>query len=180
MKVIKIFVLLLGSFFMCAAQATEQKMPANATFEAGFSPNGQSLNLILKAIGQAKTSLHVAAYLLTSKPVATALVDAHKRGVEVRVVADKKENTRGYSGLTYLVGEGVPVRLNDQYAIHHHKFMVIDGEHVQLGSFNYTVAAAKKNAENVLLLQHVKPLADQYEAEWKRLWSESEPMKKAY
>jgi phosphatidylserine/phosphatidylglycerophosphate/cardiolipin synthase-like enzyme len=34
----------------------------------------------------------------------------------------------------------------------HDKFIVIDGETVELGSFNYTAAAEKRNAENVLVL----------------------------
>ena len=97
----------------------------------------------------------------------------------MQVVADRKANQR-YSAATFLANQGVPVRLNGNYAIHHHKFMVIDGENLETGSFNYSAAATNKNAENVLLLWHVKPLAEIYRKEWQRLWDESEPLKPAY
>ena len=74
----------------------------NASFEAGFSPRGDSLQLVLKAIDSAKKSIHVAAYSFTSKPIATALVSAYKRGVDVQVIADKKSNSGKYTAVTYL------------------------------------------------------------------------------
>jgi len=79
-----------------------------------------------------------------------------------------------------LANHGVPVRLNGNYAIHHHKFMVIDDENLETGSFNYSSAAANKNAENVLLLWHVKPMAQTYRKEWQRLWNEAEPLAANY
>ena len=161
-----------------AAFATEP-LPNNSSYDVGFSPRGGSLNVVLKGIRSAKSSILVAAYSFTSKPIASALLDAHKRGVKVQVVADRKSNQR-YSAATFLANQGVPVRLNGHYAIHHHKFMVIDGENLETGSFNYSAAAADKNAENVLLLWHVKPLAETYRKEWQRLWDEAGPLKAAY
>jgi phosphatidylserine/phosphatidylglycerophosphate/cardiolipin synthase-like enzyme len=58
--------------------------------------------------------------------------------------------------------------------------MVIDGQHLETGSFNYSAAAANKNAENAVLLWNVKPLAERYTAEWQRLWEESADLKPAY
>lgn len=157
-----------------------QPLPAEASFEVGFSPNKGALDVVLKGILAAKRQILVAAYSFTSKPVATALAEAQRRGVNVFVVADEGENSKGYSAATFLANAGVPVRLNSRYGILHHKFMVIDGESVQLGSFNYSSAAAGKNAENVLLLWHAQAVADQYSAEWKRLWDEATPLQKAY
>ena len=81
---------------------------------------------------------------------------------------------------TFLANQGVPVRLNGHYAIHHHKFMVVDGQHLELGSFNYSAAAASKNAENALLLWRFPALAAGYQTEWQRLWDEAEPLAPAY
>ena len=63
---------------------------------------------------------------------------------------------------------------------HHHKFMVIDGKHVETGSFNYSAGAVNKNAENVLPLRDVPELAAQYAKEWQRLWGEGEDAKPKY
>lgn len=169
------------SLFVAALSfATPQQIPPGATSEIGFSPDGQSLEVILKAIGEAKEEILVAAYSFTSKPISTALLAAHKRGVKVQVVADRKSNTGKYSATTFLANQGVPVRLNGNYAIFHHKFMVIDHLTLETGSFNYSAAADSKNAENVIVLRHVPEIATTYTTEWKRLWNESESLARKY
>ncbi len=146
----------------------------NATFDIGFSPKGDSLNIVVKGINAAKTSIHVAAYSFTSKLIATALLNASKRGVKVQVVADQKSNSGKYSAVTYLANNGVAVKLDGNYPIFHHKFMVIDGTSLETGSFNYSAAAANKNAENVLLLWNVPQIAQTYDKEWQKLWNEAQ------
>lgn len=163
-----------------AAWSTQQVVPSGATSDVGFSPDGNSLDLIVGAIGEAKESIEVAAYSFTSKPISIALLAAFKRGVNVQVVADKKSNGGKYSATTFLANQGVPVRLNSHYAIFHHKFMVIDSKTVQTGSFNYSAAAADKNAENVLVLRGVPAIASTYATEWKRLWDEADPLAAKY
>jgi len=148
-------------------------LPPYATFELGFSPRGQSLNIILNGIRRAESSIIVAAYSFTSRPISTALLEAHRRGVNVRVIADSRANTNRYTAVTFLANHGVPVRVNDRYAIFHHKFMIFDERHVQTGSFNYSAAAVDRNTENVLLLRNVPELAALYVREWQRLWNES-------
>ena len=158
----------------------ETPLPNGAAFEVGFSPSRGALDVVLAAIGAAQHSVQVAAYGFSSKPVAMALLAAQQRGVNVQVVADRKDNRKAYSAVTFLANQGVPVRLNGHYAIHHHKFIVVDGQHLELGSFNYTAAAASKNAENALLLWRVPALAAVYQTEWQRLWDEAEPLAPAY
>jgi phosphatidylserine/phosphatidylglycerophosphate/cardiolipin synthase-like enzyme len=177
MKRFFLSLLLLASITAAAsAWAQPTAVPSTATFEVGFSPRGTSLPVVLRAIESARQQILVAAYEFTSRPVATALVAAEKRGVKVFVVADRKANSKGYTAVTFLANEGVPVRLNGNYAILHSKFIVIDGEHLELGSFNYTSAAASRNEENVLWLRNVAPLAQQYAEEWRRLWQEADAL----
>jgi phosphatidylserine/phosphatidylglycerophosphate/cardiolipin synthase-like enzyme len=70
---------------------------------------------------------------------------------------------------------GIPVRIDYRYAIMHHKFVVVDGVTVETGSFNLTAAAESSNAENVLVLRDYPQVAGEYEAEWEKLWVESQP-----
>ena len=123
--------------------------PVMATLTVGFSPattdQQSALEVVLSTINGAKRSVDVAAYSFTSKPIAAALVAAKNRGVSVRVVADEKANNDRYTAVTFLANQSVPVRLNARYAIMHNKFMVVDGDTVQTGSFNYT-ASAKEGA----------------------------------
>jgi phosphatidylserine/phosphatidylglycerophosphate/cardiolipin synthase-like enzyme len=165
---------------LCLALAAPAFPARAADIEAAFSPYGKSLELVLSVIKGAKKSIRVAAFRFTSKPVSRALRDACKRGVDVKVVADHQSNAEQYSSVTFLANQDVPVRLNARYANHHHKFMVVDGRHVQTGSFNYSGAAADKNAENVLVVRDHPALAAQYAKEWQRLWDEGEPVGKKY
>ena len=68
---------------------------------------------------------------------------------------------------------GIPLRPDRHYAIFHHKFIVIDGATLETGSFNYTTAAIKHNAENAIVLWNAPTIAEAYAAEWQRLWGES-------
>jgi len=122
----------------------------------------------------------VAAFTFTSKPIAEALRDAHKRGVDVKVIADARSNGGKYTAVTFLANQGVPVRLNDRYGIMHNKFMVIDDTTLETGSLNYSAAAVDKNAENVLVIRDASTLAGQYAEEWARLWDEGVDVKPNY
>lgn len=167
-------------FLLCLTAWPKLDAEADTHFEVAFSPNGESLQLILRGIAAAEREILVAGYSFTSKPIAKALLAAHKRGVVVRVVVDAKSNTGRYTAASFLANYEVPVRRNGNYAVMHHKFMVIDGEHVQTGSFNYSAAAVSRNAENVLMLWNMPELAGIYTREWQRLWDEAMPMPPAY
>src|ERR1700683_5228210 len=98
---------------------------------------------------------------------------------DVKVVVDKSNATDRYTAATFLANQGVPVRVDYKYAIMHDKFIVVDGETLETGSFNFTAAAQNHNAENVLVPQDAA-VAQRYGREWERLWAESEEMKARY
>ncbi|WP_447908024.1 phospholipase D family nuclease [Serratia fonticola] len=153
--------------------------PASATVEAAFTP-GQAQTLVLDSLAQSRSSIELAAYSFTSKPVALALVAAQQRGVQVRVLADDKANRASYSAVTFLANQGIPVRLNSKYAIQHSKFVVIDGRTVQTGSANYTASAFSRNAENVVVIRDETAVACAYQQEFERLWAEGTPLNSNY
>jgi phosphatidylserine/phosphatidylglycerophosphate/cardiolipin synthase-like enzyme len=143
-------------------------VPASGTVEVAFSPNEGSEALVVKVVDSAKSELRVLSYSFTSAPVTAALLRAKKRGVDVRVVADRKNNvSEDHSGksraaLSALVNAGVDVRVISVYPIHHDKVIVADRQTVELGSFNYSDAAARKNSENVLVNWGNAKLAEVY------------------
>jgi phosphatidylserine/phosphatidylglycerophosphate/cardiolipin synthase-like enzyme len=65
--------------------------------EVAFSPKQGVTELVIKAISDAHKSIRVAAYSFTSRPIAQALVDAHRHGIEVMAVLDKSNKTARYS-----------------------------------------------------------------------------------
>jgi len=142
--------------------------------EVAFSPNEGAEALAVKAIHSARQSIYLAAYSFTSKPIAQALVEAHRHGVTVVAVLDKSQERERYTGATFLANAGIPVRIDHKHPIMHDKFMVIDGHTVETGSFNYTKAAAEKNAENVLVLWDDPILAKEYRNNWQEHWGHSD------
>jgi phosphatidylserine/phosphatidylglycerophosphate/cardiolipin synthase-like enzyme len=56
-----------------------------------FTPGRNCTDAIVRVLGNAKRTILVQAYSFTSAPIAKALLDAHKRGVQVQVILDKSQ-----------------------------------------------------------------------------------------
>ena len=165
-----------------AALTAEQPVTVQSAgeLEVAFSPSGGSTNLVIKVIHSAKTSIRVLAYSFTSAPIAQALVEAHKRGVDVQMVVDKSQKSAKYTSATFLANAAIPIRIDSKHAIAHNKVIIVDGHTVQQGSFNYTKAAEASNGENVLVNWNNPKLAEVYLKDWKRHWEHSDPVAARY
>lgn len=111
-------------------------------YQVCFTPGQNCTQLIVDEINHAKKSLYVQAYSFTSAPIAKAIVDAKRRGVDVKVILDKSQikNNR-YSSAKFLMNQGVPVWIDYKVSIAHNKIILIDMTTLVTGSFNYTKAA---------------------------------------
>ena len=146
---------------------------ARQSTQTAFSPSPEAVELIQKTIAKAEVSIDVAAYSFTSYKIADALIEAHKRGVAVRVVLDKGQGKRHYKAIEDMQAAGIPIRINSHYSIMHNKFLIIDNKTIETGSFNYTQNAEHHNAENVVVIKNNKTLAQKYQENWKKLWDEA-------
>ena len=144
-----------------------------ASWEVYFSPNGECTNTIIRELNNAKHTILVQAYSFTSAPIAKALLSAHRRNVKVEVILDKSQRTQSYSSATFLYNAGILVKIDAQHSIAHNKVMIIDGETVITGSFNFTKAAEESNAENLLII-HDEKLASLYTNNWQEHAEHSE------
>lgn len=159
------------SFQICfPSELTLNKTPV----QVYFSPLGGCAQAIVKEIGNAKNQTLVQAYSFTSRPIAKALLEAHKRGVKVEAIVDKSQRTKNYSSATFLANSRIPTFIDDAHDIAHNKVMIIDGQTVITGSFNFTKAAEEKNAENLLIIKSPE-LAKLYIANWNHHKEHSEP-----
>jgi phosphatidylserine/phosphatidylglycerophosphate/cardiolipin synthase-like enzyme len=134
---------------------------------------------VVRALSTAQKQVLVQAYSFTSAPIAKALLDAEKRGVQILAVLDKSNQTDHYSAATFLVNAGIPTLIDAQHAIAHNKVMVIDERTVLTGSFNFTKAAEEKNAENPLVLTEAPELAKAYAANVMAHAGHSQPYQRA-
>lgn len=148
------------------------------TWEVYFSPRERGepgpTDAIVRELKGAKTTVLVQAYSFTSKRIAQALVDAHKRGVQVQVILDQERVTETYAEADFLVDMAISTYIDDKERIAHNKVIIIDGETVITGSFNFTKAAEEDNAENLLVIRD-KELAALYEKNWHKHRAHSQP-----
>jgi phosphatidylserine/phosphatidylglycerophosphate/cardiolipin synthase-like enzyme len=85
--------------------------------------------------------------------------------LRIRVILDKSQRTEKYSSADFLLHAGIPTHIDTKHAIAHNKVMIIDGETVITGSFNFTTAAEEHNAENMLVIKD-KAIAAKYISNW--------------
>ncbi|ABE43861.1 phospholipase D family protein [Polaromonas sp. JS666] len=172
MRLRLLFVLALAVPAGCAIQPPA--VIPTAQIEVTFSPEAGSEKLVLKVIGSARQSIRLAGYSFTSPVVVRGLIEAKRRGVDVRVLVDDRGNRSQASiaALNLLLGAEIPTRVISTYAIHHDKYIVVDGRHTQTGSFNYSQAAAKSNSENVLTVWDNPSVASLYLAHWESRWAQ--------
>jgi phosphatidylserine/phosphatidylglycerophosphate/cardiolipin synthase-like enzyme len=103
--------------------------------------------------------------------IANALISAHKRGVEVRVVFDKSQS---YSQFAVLKAAGIEVKNDTNWeGIMHDKVAIIDSRIILAGSFNWTDTAENNNNENLIVIHSVE-VAARYESEFQKIWSQSQ------
>ena len=155
---------------------------AQGTLQAAFAPWDDVEGLVADTIGSARRQVLVQAYLLTSKEIAASLIDAKRRGVDVRVLVDAEQDARvPASKVRDLVAAGIPVWQETRYQSAHNKVIVIDpatpGATVITGSYNFTWSAQHKNAENVLIARNNPALAAQYAHNWERQRQQASPWK---
>lgn len=160
------------SGLVCLSLSCIQPASAAPSVQVGFSPEGSSLQLVLKTIESAQQEIRLMGYSFTSPEVVSALVRAKRRGVDVKIVLDERGNRSKTSqaAMNVVVNAGIPLRTNGRYAIMHDKVIIVDNHTVEAGSFNYTRSAASRNSENVLVINEVPEVAQTYLQHWQSRW----------
>ncbi|MGH8398524.1 MAG: phospholipase D family protein [Gammaproteobacteria bacterium] len=157
--------------FILSESCTLPHPPQTVTTLAGaqatvdFSPEGGGTRLILKALAAARHTILVQAYSFSDRRILTALGQAKARGVDVEVILDKTDaESYGHHKpvAAVIASEGIPVWIDASVRIAHNKVMIVDGEDLITGSYNFTYSAAYNNAENLLYIQNAPKLVQAY------------------
>ena len=161
---------------------SSQPQTGESRIAIGFSPEGSAQAAILDFINSAQKEILVSAYSFTSPEIVRALTQAKRRGVDVKIVVDYKGNTakNSIAAMNLVVNAGIPIRTIQKYAIHHDKFIIVDRESVETGSFNYSKSANTRNSENVIVLYNMPQVATQYYSHWLSRWNDAQPWRSSY
>ena len=140
---------------------TDPTNPAGKQITGG--PDGP----LVAAIDSARLSVDAAIYSLSLNSVRDALIHAHRRGVQVRVVmeSDNMDSTDPQS----LMDAGIPLLGDRRQGLMHNKFVVIDRSDVWTGSMNFTNDGAYADNNNLIHI-HSEQVASDYEADFDEMF----------
>ena len=77
------------SLLVCPSIVPAEQIISTGSTSVYFSPNGGATEAIVKEINSAKSEILVQAYSFTSRPIAKALVETHKRGIKIAALLDR-------------------------------------------------------------------------------------------
>jgi phosphatidylserine/phosphatidylglycerophosphate/cardiolipin synthase-like enzyme len=122
---------------------------------------------LVEAINAAKLSVDVAIYSLSLNSIRDALLQAHDRGVQVRMVMESDNLDR--SDPQKLKDAGIPILGDRREGLMHDKFMIIDNAEVWTGSMNYTDTGTYEDNNDIMRIRSVK-LAQDYTKEFEEMF----------
>lgn len=136
-------------------------------------------SIILAVLAQAEKDIKIAAFSLTDGRIASELLAAHKRGIDVCIILDAGNMKQPYSKGQKLVDNGIPVwcynpslrpnykKRNGYEPLMHHKCIIVD-DILIIGSANSTRAAQRDNIENINIVRDPET-EEEYRKEFERL-----------
>ena len=124
---------------------------------------------LAQAIEDARYSVDVAVMHLDLWSLRDALMDADRRGVNIRIVVEG--DYLHEPEIQSLIAVGIPVIADNRKPLMHHKFTVIDQLEVWSGSMNYTVRGAYRNDNNLIHIRSQK-LAQSYTREFDEMFTD--------
>jgi len=140
---------------------TDPGDPITTSYRDGFDEE------LAAAINAARVSVDMAIYDLNLWSIRDALINAHQRGIDVRVVTES-DNTDEQE-IQDLKDAGIQVVGDRHEGLMHDKFVVIDRSEVWTGSVNFTTGSVYLD-NNHLIRLHSSKLASDYTAEFEQMF----------
>lgn len=125
---------------------------ARATsIEVYYAPEDEPLTKLSKIYDHASRYIYVAVFGLTSPLAVKGLVEAKKRGLDVRVITDRERlsDQKQKTAVETLHLAGIPILVNQHDGLMHLKQVVIDDEINASGSMNHTGSGNRYNDERL-------------------------------
>ena len=141
-----------------------------------FSPGSRAEERLAALIDAAAASVDAVTFTFSSKILADAVLRARDRGVKVRFLMDKNMAATSLMANQLFAG-GIDFRWRggrtDKGALHN-KFIILDGELLQTGSFNWTINASVNSFENLIFVTE-PAVVKAYQAAYDELYAGALP-----
>ncbi|KAK9877192.1 hypothetical protein WA026_016940 [Henosepilachna vigintioctopunctata] len=129
-------------------------------------------------IDTAKKSLDIAIMSISVKPIIDALINAHKRGIKIRVISNFYTNVGKTNYYKEMKRQNIPIMFyvstDKTDSIMHTKFIVkdfddTDGGYLLTGSFNLTLTAFTSNYEDVVFTSN-RVIVEDFHKNFEEMW----------
>ncbi len=143
----------------------------NTNISVYFSPQDKALsNHVLLLIKNSRKYIYIPAFLFTHKALCTEIINAKKRGVDIKVIIDATNTYGEHSAFKKLRNSGVPVKVENFAGKMHAKALIIDDEYLIAGSTNFSNSGENRNDENLLIIKNSR-LTSFYRNYFDYLWN---------
>ena len=122
---------------------------------------------LVRSIDSARLTLDVAIYNISLRSVVDAIIRAHERGVQVRMVMES--NNRDSSASQALEEAGIQILGDRREGLMHDKFVVIDRSEIWMGSLNFTYSGIYKDNNNLVHIRSAM-IAENYTREFEEMF----------
>jgi phosphatidylserine/phosphatidylglycerophosphate/cardiolipin synthase-like enzyme len=107
-----------------------------------------------EAIDGVQATLDIAAFEFNNEVLTEAVLNAHERGVQIRIVTDDEHGLEDEDeSIPVFIEAGIPVVDDDRSGLMHNKFMIMDNTVVWTGSMNYTRNGSYRNNNHLVALR---------------------------
>jgi phosphatidylserine/phosphatidylglycerophosphate/cardiolipin synthase-like enzyme len=144
-------------------------MPDGTVIRTAFAPDYDVARFIVNELRQAEQSIYFMAFSFTHDDIGKMMKTRFQNGLDVRGVFETRGADSDYAEYTSMHELGMAVIKDTNKWAMHHKVIMIDGQTVITGSFNFSKNASRTNDENILIIRGNKDIARRYTEEWKRL-----------
>lgn len=126
-----------------------------ASIEVWYGPEDKPLEHLVRIYDRAKQYIFVAVYGFTSPLSVKALINAKRRGVDVRLLTDRERlnDPKQRTALSTLREAGIPIKINQHDSLMHLKQVVVDDEVNTSGSMNQTTSGNQYNDERLDIIR---------------------------
>lgn len=146
--------------------------------EVYFTPD-EIKEKILSEIDACRESIDIATRNITSVDIVNALAKAKERGVEIRIVIDRKRFLSKGILSQYCGENGFAVKILIQKGIMNNNYAIFDSKLLATGSYLWHEKTSRFNCENVIFMDKT-PVLVKYQREFDRLFhkGKASPLKK--
>jgi phosphatidylserine/phosphatidylglycerophosphate/cardiolipin synthase-like enzyme len=146
---------------------------ASATIDVYYAPEDQPVDHVVSLYTHAIRYIYVSVYALTAPSVVKALVEAKRRGLDIRIITDRERlnDLKQQSAVTTLRLAGIPIKVNRHDGLMHLKQVVIDDVINVSGSANHTTSGNRYNDERLDVITDARLTAKARE-KFLAMWSD--------